>query len=163
MADNPVCPETGAPMLRDARPMTLNYKGQSITFDMPGWYCDASDQSTHTGEDMKVSDRMLNLLKARSDAELKAWVRKQFGIDAPVGYTNTYANWGVKDVNIPLPHDATWLANPAKTHHCVIPLVAAQVHSNGNVSICPCDDFDADAGLSLGNLAEDALAEGAWR
>jgi hypothetical protein len=67
MADNPVCPETGAPMRRDARPMTLNYKGQSITFDMPGWYCDASDQSTHTGEDMKVSDRMLNLLKARSE------------------------------------------------------------------------------------------------
>jgi HTH-type transcriptional regulator/antitoxin MqsA len=43
-------------MRRDARAMTLNYKGQSITFDMPGWYCDASDQSTHTGEDMKVSD-----------------------------------------------------------------------------------------------------------
>jgi hypothetical protein len=37
-------------MRRDARPMPLNYKGQSITFDMPGWYCDASDQSTHTGK-----------------------------------------------------------------------------------------------------------------
>ncbi len=33
MAESPVCPETGAPMRRDARPMTLNYKGQSITFD----------------------------------------------------------------------------------------------------------------------------------
>jgi HTH-type transcriptional regulator/antitoxin MqsA len=54
-------------MRRDARPMTLTYKGRSITFDMPGWYCDASDQSIHTGEDMKVSDRMLNLLKARSE------------------------------------------------------------------------------------------------
>ncbi|GAN82000.1 type II toxin-antitoxin system MqsA family antitoxin [Acidocella aminolytica] len=32
---------------------------------MPGWYCDASDDSIQTGEDMKVSDRALNLLKAR--------------------------------------------------------------------------------------------------
>jgi len=63
MAENPVCPETGAPMRRDERPMTLDYKGHSITFDMPGWYCDASDHSVHSGEDMKVSDRMLNHLK----------------------------------------------------------------------------------------------------
>ena len=25
--------------------MTLTYKGASITFDMPGWYCDQSDES----------------------------------------------------------------------------------------------------------------------
>jgi HTH-type transcriptional regulator/antitoxin MqsA len=62
---NSVCPVTGAPMHRDSRPMTLTYKGESITFDMPGWYCDQSDESIHTGKDMKVSDRMLNRLKAR--------------------------------------------------------------------------------------------------
>lgn len=28
---NPVCPETGAPMYRGARPMTLTYKGESIS------------------------------------------------------------------------------------------------------------------------------------
>ncbi len=64
MADPVVCPETGAPMLRATRPMTLNYKGESVTFDMPGWYCEASEQSIHTGDDMKTSDRMLNRLKA---------------------------------------------------------------------------------------------------
>ena len=68
---NPVCPETGAPMHRDVRPMTLTYKDEKITFDMPGWYCDQSDQSIHTGEDMKISDRMLNLLKARSEGLLE--------------------------------------------------------------------------------------------
>lgn len=68
---NPVCPETGAPMHRGVRPMTLAYKDQSITFDLPGWYCDQSDESIHTGEDMKVSDRMLNLLKARSEGLLE--------------------------------------------------------------------------------------------
>ena len=61
---NPVCPKTGAPMHRDSRSMTLTYRGESITFDMPGWYCDQSDESIHTGQDMKVSDRMLNRLKA---------------------------------------------------------------------------------------------------
>ena len=68
---NPVCPDTGAPMYRGVRPMTLTYKGESLTFDMPGWYCDKSEESIHTGEDMKISDRMLNLLKARSEGLLE--------------------------------------------------------------------------------------------
>lgn len=68
---NPICPETGAPMFRGVRPMTLSYKNQSLTFDMPGWYGDQSDESIHTGDDMKVSDRMLNLLKARSEGLLE--------------------------------------------------------------------------------------------
>jgi HTH-type transcriptional regulator/antitoxin MqsA len=33
--DNPVCPETGAPMQRGIRPLTLTYKGQSITVEPP--------------------------------------------------------------------------------------------------------------------------------
>ena len=68
---NPICPETGAPMYRGVRPMTLTYKGESLTFDMPGWYCDQSEESIHTGEDMKISDRKLNLLKARSEKLLE--------------------------------------------------------------------------------------------
>lgn len=68
---NPVCPETGAPMYRGVRPMALTYKGESITFDMPGWYCDQSEESIHTGEDMKASDRMLNRLKARCEGLLE--------------------------------------------------------------------------------------------
>ena len=67
---NPVCPKTGSPMRRDVRPMALNYKDESVTFDMPGWYCDSSDESIHTGEDMRVSDRMLNRLKARTEGLL---------------------------------------------------------------------------------------------
>jgi len=70
MTANPVCPKTGAPLHRDVRPMTLTYKGESITSDMPGWYCDDCEESIHTGKDMKVSDRMLNRLKARSEGLL---------------------------------------------------------------------------------------------
>jgi HTH-type transcriptional regulator/antitoxin MqsA len=62
---SPICPETWAPMHRHVRPMTLTYKGERITFDMPGWYCGQSEESIHTGEDMRVSDRMLDRLKAR--------------------------------------------------------------------------------------------------
>jgi HTH-type transcriptional regulator/antitoxin MqsA len=44
--------------------MTIEYKGASLTFDMPGWYSDVSPETLHSGEDMKVSDRALNRLKA---------------------------------------------------------------------------------------------------
>ena len=68
---NPICPKTGASMHRGVRPMTLTYKSETITFDMPGWYCHQSDESIHIGKDMKVSDRMLNRLKAFSEGLLK--------------------------------------------------------------------------------------------
>lgn len=81
---DPVCPTTGAPMHRDTRPMTLTYKGETVTFDMPGWYCNTSDESIHTGADMKLSDRMLNLLKAKAEyllqpAEIRR-IRKKLGL-----------------------------------------------------------------------------------
>jgi HTH-type transcriptional regulator/antitoxin MqsA len=57
-------------MHRGMRPMTLTYKDGTITFDMPGWYCEECDESIHTGKDMKVSDRMLNRLKARGEGLL---------------------------------------------------------------------------------------------
>jgi HTH-type transcriptional regulator/antitoxin MqsA len=71
MTANTVCPKTGALMHRSLRPTTLTYKNESITFDMPGWYCDECDEGIHTGKDMQVSDRMLNLLKARSEGLLE--------------------------------------------------------------------------------------------
>ena len=69
MPDNPVCPKTGGPMRRDVRSMTLTYKGESITFDQPGWYCDESDEGILVGKDL--SDRMLNRLKARVEGLLE--------------------------------------------------------------------------------------------
>ena len=69
--NNPICPKTGAPMHRDVRPITLTYKGERITFNMPGWYCDSSDESIYTGDDMKVSDRMLNRLKVLAEGLLE--------------------------------------------------------------------------------------------
>lgn len=57
--------------VRGVKQLTLRYKGESITFDMPGWYSETSDESIHSGEDMKVSDRVLNRLKARVEGLLE--------------------------------------------------------------------------------------------
>ena len=80
---DPVCPETGAPLQRGVREVTLTYKTESITFEMPGWYC-ASSEGIHTGEDMKVSDRVLNRLKARTEGLLEPQeirrIRKKLGL-----------------------------------------------------------------------------------
>jgi HTH-type transcriptional regulator/antitoxin MqsA len=51
--------------------MTLTYKGESITFDQPGWYCDESDEGILVGKDLHISDRMLNRLKARVEGLLE--------------------------------------------------------------------------------------------
>lgn len=84
MAEAPRCPETGLPMVRDVRPDVVTYKGRTRAIQMPGWYCDASGESIHTREDMKVSDRALAELKAEvlgvaspSDFER---VRKRLGL-----------------------------------------------------------------------------------
>jgi len=68
---DPVDPETGAKLRRDMRPFTLTYKGESVTFDMPGWYGDRPEEGVFEPEDMKVSDRMLNRLKARVEGLLE--------------------------------------------------------------------------------------------
>jgi HTH-type transcriptional regulator/antitoxin MqsA len=51
---------------------------------MPGWYSDQSDEGILTGEDMKISDRALNRLKARTEGllepeEIKR-IRKRLGL-----------------------------------------------------------------------------------
>lgn len=68
---NPLCPITGTPMVRGSKQLTLSYKGESITFDMPGWYSQTAEEGIHSGEDMKVSDRILNRLKARVEGLLE--------------------------------------------------------------------------------------------
>jgi HTH-type transcriptional regulator / antitoxin MqsA len=65
MTDAPLSPVTGKPMIRDVRPMELTYKGQSVTIQMPGWYCANSGESIHTGVDMAVSDAALKSLKIK--------------------------------------------------------------------------------------------------
>lgn len=62
----PTCPETGAPMHRGTRPLTLSHRGESITFDMPGWYREGSGDGLHSWADLEDCNRMLRALKARA-------------------------------------------------------------------------------------------------
>jgi HTH-type transcriptional regulator/antitoxin MqsA len=77
-------PETGAPLHRAVRPLTLTYKGESITVDMPGWYGEHVDEGVFDPVDMKVSDRALNRLKARTEGLLEPEeirrIRKKLGL-----------------------------------------------------------------------------------
>ena len=65
MTEAPRSPVTNKPMVRDMRPMELSYKGQSVTIQMPGWYCQDFTESVHTGEDMRVSDDAVRALQIR--------------------------------------------------------------------------------------------------
>jgi len=74
--------ETGEELHRDVRPLTLSYRGESITVDMPGWYSEDGVRGVHSQEDMKVSDHALNIMKARVEglplpAEIRS-IRKKF-------------------------------------------------------------------------------------
>ena len=66
----PACQRCGGTPKRDIRPMELAYRSFTVTVDMPGWFC-ACGESSHSGKDMTVSDRMLNTLKARVEGLLE--------------------------------------------------------------------------------------------
>lgn len=44
---------------------------------------------------------------------------------------------------------AEWNHSKYNTGQCLIPLVALQVFVNGDVSFCPCSDYDGAKDLSL--------------
>ncbi len=101
----------------------------------------------------------LRLFHKRPAEEIERWIVAATGWSVPYNLTYSYANWGVKDTTVALPADALWVTTRRQGGYCMIPIVAAQVHSNGNVSICHCDDFDCEPDLSLGNVRDHSLAE----
>jgi HTH-type transcriptional regulator/antitoxin MqsA len=63
-----VSPETGEQLVRDVRPFTVTYKGQSITVDQPGYYNPRNEEdAVFVGRDMEPSDKALRELKRRID------------------------------------------------------------------------------------------------
>jgi radical SAM protein with 4Fe4S-binding SPASM domain len=106
------------------------------------------------------------LLKRRSLDDVKAWAAASFPnllrtaaqvtIQEPY---NNFSNWGILDTGKHLPFDATWRSNSAMKKQCLTPLVSFQIFWNGNVSFCPCDDFDNSPDLHLGNVMQQSLAD----
>ncbi len=99
------------------------------------------------------------LLHSRTREELAAWLERQFGRVLPFGATSSFANWGVLDTTRPLPGNAKWISINYNKTQCAVPLLAMQVSSNGDVSFCPCDDFQNVEELKLGNVRDTTLAQ----
>ncbi|MGH6877750.1 MAG: radical SAM protein [Rhizomicrobium sp.] len=107
------------------------------------------------------------LLNTKSKADLEHWVRSEIRPDPYAAYKinsviTDYANWGIYDQNNnPLAGDAKWFAakKEERRPQCLIPMFACIVYSGGNVSFCPCDNFDDVEELRLGNIKDTSLAE----
>ena len=52
------------------KPMTLFYKGQSITTDQPGFWCDSCGEAVIGGKDRKATQKVLQAFRARVDGLL---------------------------------------------------------------------------------------------
>lgn len=69
--DERISPETGRVLKRGVRSLEVRYKDLSAHVEMPGWYGEDENDAIHSSEDMKVSDRALYALKARSEGLLE--------------------------------------------------------------------------------------------
>ncbi|WP_460593748.1 YgiT-type zinc finger protein [Geomonas sp. Red276] len=67
---NPSCPQCAGGMSRSVREISLTYKSESETFSMPGWYCEHCEEGVHSGQDLKVADRVMKRMKGRVDCPL---------------------------------------------------------------------------------------------
>ncbi len=62
-----VHPETGVTLVRGVRTVTLSFRSQKETIELPGWYPvddPTADQGVHDAKDMQISDRAINRMKA---------------------------------------------------------------------------------------------------
>jgi hypothetical protein len=107
----------------------------------------------------------LRQLKRRPAEEVKGWVEQladRAGVPAGEirhAATLSYVNWAFFDISRPLPHDAGWVPLVVNKTQCALPLVSAQILSDGTVTFCGCMDFDAHSSLVLGNIADKTLRE----
>jgi HTH-type transcriptional regulator/antitoxin MqsA len=71
-------------MVRDTRPDEVEYKGRSVTFDQPGWYCTACDEAVLDGPDAAVANEAFVDLRAEVDGLLTpheiACIRTKLGL-----------------------------------------------------------------------------------
>jgi radical SAM protein with 4Fe4S-binding SPASM domain len=112
------------------------------------------------GRPDKVSITVRNL-RQREDDEVREWVRATFGDSVSVSHmTGSYSNWGgLFDAGSQLPMGGRWLPSGENTGQCLIPIVAYQVFVNGDVSFCPCCDYNSHPDFALGNIREQSLAD----
>jgi len=62
-----IFPETGETLTRGMRPFAVEYKGECVWVDLPGYYPVGEGDGVHVGEDMSVVDEALRGLKEKVD------------------------------------------------------------------------------------------------
>lgn len=60
-----ISPETGEILTRGSRPFVINYKGECVTVDLPGYYPEGEGDGVHIGKDMSLADEALRGLKEK--------------------------------------------------------------------------------------------------
>ena len=60
-------PESGESLTRGTRPFVVTYKGRSLTVELPGYYPIGDSDGVHVGQDMRVVDEALRLLKEQAE------------------------------------------------------------------------------------------------
>jgi MoaA/NifB/PqqE/SkfB family radical SAM enzyme len=107
------------------------------------------------------------LLNSKSKETLYDWVEREVQPAPSADYfinsaITDYANWGIySDANNPLTGDAKWFASERREQkqQCLIPIFACIVYSSGNVSFCPCDNYNDAQELRIGNILQESLTE----
>lgn len=111
-------------------------------------------------EDCSKIELGFRLLKNRSDHDFDNWIINNLKSKNIKHHKVTkYANWNILDTSTKLPFDAEWLDNKFVIDHCLIPVIALQVFSNGDISYCPCDDYDRVPEFHLGNIVNMSLLD----
>jgi hypothetical protein len=99
-------------------------------------------------------------LKSHSEKDINDWIKRNFEIDIPYGYTDSYMDWnGAIDQRNALPGVANWKKRTQGDSHCIIPFILGMVYSNGDVSYCSCNDFDICEDFKLGNINDKSLSK----
>lgn len=101
------------------------------------------------------------LLKKHSEKDIGVWIKDNLGTDdVPYGYTYTYTNFrGAINNKMPLPFEARWQKRTQGKSHCLMPLIECAIYSNGDVSYCPCTEFDIINEFKLGNIDDLSLSD----
>jgi len=86
--------------------------------------------------------------------------QKKFGKELFYAYTNSFMNWnGALDEREISLYEGEWQRRREGDSLCLLPMILALVYSNGDVSYCPCGDYDICEEFRLGNVGDRSLKE----
>jgi len=99
-------------------------------------------------------------LKNHSNSDIEQWIKRNLGNEFFYAYTNTYMNWNgaIEEKGI-INYEGRWQKRVEGDSLCLLPMILALVYSNGDVSYCPCNDYDICEEFRLGNVGDESLKE----